>query len=349
MIRISSNTAVISLFLILLFPHAVVQSAEPKRVFILHSYEIDHVCGRPQSLGVQRALLQSGFGIDDLVLNSYAMDTKRKNNTPELIQQQADIALEKIKEFKPDVLVTLDDNAFRSVALELVNTDIQIVFSGMNNIPSRYNQLVQWLDNTEMPGHNITGVYEKIHFTTAIKVQKNIQSELNKIMVLSDNSPTGKALIRQVQMELKQESIPAEPDFFITDSWEEYQQKILQLNDTDVDTLYPIALRLIDKNGKTYTGAEILKWTSEHSKKPSIPLNFAFVKLGLLGGAGVDFESMGHQAGNMVVKILNGEKASNIPIEDAERYALVFNLKRAKKLGMKIPSDILMAADEIYE
>ncbi|NNJ92667.1 MAG: hypothetical protein HKP55_13410 [Gammaproteobacteria bacterium] len=335
---------------ILLFaPYSFSQSHEAKRVFILHSYENNHVCGKPQSMGVQRALLQAGYGIDDLVLASYAMDSKRKNNTPDLLAEQAEIALKKILEFKPDVLVTLDDNAFRTVGLKLVNTDIQIVFSGMNNIPERYNEITKWMNTTNNPGYNITGVYEKIHFATAVKVQKNIQPGMKKILIISDNSPTGKALIRQVRMELDNDNIPVKPEFYITDSWEDYQQKIDEINKSDIDTLYPIALRLHDKSGKTYTGAEILKWTGEHSKKPSIPLNFAFVKLGLLGGAGVDFESMGKQAGNLVVKILSGETAATIPIEEAERYALVFNLKRAKKLGIEIPTDILMAADEVYK
>jgi len=322
---------------------------DEKRIFILHSYDKNHVCGKPQSLGVQSALLKAGYGVDDLLFESYAMDTKKTNTTAELIHQQAVIALDKIKKFKPDILVTLDDNAFRTVALELVDTDIQIVFSGMNNIPERYNQVVRWLDTLDKPGRNITGVYEKIHFSNAVKVQKNILPGLEKIRIISDNSPTGRALIRQVKTEIEREPIPAEADFFITDSWEEYQQIILASNESDIDTLYPIALRLTDKNGQTFTATEILTWTGKNSKIPSIPLNFAFVKLGLFGGAGVDFKSMGQQAGEIVVKVLTGKTAGEIPIEDAKRYALVFNVNRAEDLGIQIPSDILLAADEIYQ
>jgi len=58
---------------------------------------------------------------------------------------------------------------------------------------------------------------------------------------------------------------------------------------------------------------------------------------------------MGRQAGIMVASILNGTSPADIPIEDAQRYAFVFNLKRAKELGMVIPNDILMAADVIYK
>lgn len=323
--------------------------AAEKRVYILHSYEIDHVCGRPQDLGVQRAVTEAGFGPSAVEYRTYAMDTKRTNTTPELIEQQARNALADIRAYDPDVVVTLDDNAFRTVALKLVDLGPPIVFSGMNTIPENYNDIARWLESRDAPGHNITGVYEKIHFSTAVKVQKNIQPGLKKIRVISDHSPTGVALVRQVRLEMLEEPIPAEAEFHVTDSWEDYQDYILDSNGSDADVLYPIALRLVDRQGHTYTGSEILRWTSQHSVKPSIPLNFAFVKLGLLGGAGVDFEHMGYQAGQMVVRILKGEAPGSIPIAEAERYALVFNLKRAAELGIEIPSDILMSADEVYQ
>jgi ABC-type uncharacterized transport system substrate-binding protein len=49
----------------------------------------------------------------------------------------------------------------------------------------------------------------------------------------------------------------------------------------------------------------------------------------------------------MAVRILQGEKPGDIPIEDARRYALVFNLDRARELGIQIPPDVLLAADEV--
>jgi ABC-type uncharacterized transport system substrate-binding protein len=45
---------------------------------------------------------------------------------------------------------------------------------------------------------------------------------------------------------------------------------------------------------------------------------------------------------------LEGEPPAGLPILEADRVALVFNLKRAKELGINIPRDILLAADEIY-
>jgi len=345
---IQTRLTIAMLLIPLLFTGNALAVDVVKKVFIVHSYEIDHVCGRPQHDGVVQALDEAGFGEERVDVGVYAMDTKRRYNTPEQIEAQAVIALERIEAFDPDVVVTLDDNAFRTVALAVAEKDIPVVFSGLNRRPESYVTTPPWIQSRQRPGGNITGVIEKIHFVTAVKVQKNIMPKLRRVLVLSDNSPTGKALTAQIREEMAAQELPVEVDFFITDSWEEYQQVVLDAPKGESDTLYPVALRLKDQAGTTYTAKEILSWTGEHSELPSIPLNFAFVKLGLFGGAGVDFHGMGLQAGEMTARILSGQQAGTVPIEDAERYALVFHLKRADTLGIDIPDDILLAADEVY-
>jgi len=174
---------------------AQTQTNNQPRVFILHSYEKDHVCGKPQRDGVIAALHDAGFDHGtNLTVREYHMDTKKINNTPELIEKQAKIALEQINEFKPDVLVTLDDNAFRTVALKFVDTEMAIVFSGMNGQPAGYNSQTPCIESREKPGHNITGVYEKLHIVDAIRVHSRIFPGHNKLKIIVDHSPTGKAI-----------------------------------------------------------------------------------------------------------------------------------------------------------
>ncbi len=322
-------------------------------VFIVHSYSLENICGAPQHQGVMESLTEAGLiEGDNLVVHKYAMDTKKVNNTPELIDRQAEIVLAKVKEINPDVLVLLDDNAFRTVGLKLVDSGVNIVFSGMNSQPEDYDRKIKWMDSRLKPGHNITGVYEKLHFIEACRVQKKILPELNKVLVLSDESPTGKAVRRQIQKEIDEAdgSLGIEFETVISHSWEEYI-RIMQerCSDGTIGTLYPAVTLLKDSGGKTYSTPEVLTWTVANCKIPGIPINFSFARLGMLGGAGVDFISMGRQAGKMVAAILKGASPSEIPIEDAQRYALVFNMKRVKELGIVIPNDILMAADVIFK
>ena len=326
-------------------------SQHTARIFILHSYEYNHVCGQPQHDGMIAMLKKAGFiENQNLELQLYYMDTKRKNNTPELIIKQADIALQKIKLFKPDVLVTLDDNAFRWVSLKLVDSGISIVFSGLNGQPEMYNRQQPFMLSRENPGHNITGIYEKLHIVDAIRVHSRLFPNFQKLKIITDQSPTGKAINTQIKLELEHADISVDWEINVVKDWDEYQAEILSANsDPTIGAIYPVALLLKDKKGSVYTAPEIFKWTIQVSKKPEIAVNYAFTRMGLFGGAAVDFYSMGQQAGQMVVKILGGKFPGIIPIEEASRYALAFNLKRARQLNINIPNEILLAADEVVK
>jgi putative ABC transport system substrate-binding protein len=148
---------------------------EVKRVYIASSYEENHICGGPQEEGVIKGLNKTGwFEGMNLEVKRYYMDTKRKNTTSEAMKKEANIVFKQIKEFNPKVLVVLDDNAFREVALPLaVDKDVSVVFSGMNGQPESYNDTKRFMDTRERPGGNITGVYEKLYLVRSMIVMQS--------------------------------------------------------------------------------------------------------------------------------------------------------------------------------
>ena len=325
-----------------------------KRVYIVASYEQHHVCGWPQEQGVIKGLVQEGWidGIN-LSVKSYHMDTKRTNTTPEAMKRVAAEALRGIDSFKPDVIVTLGDNAFREIALPMAGrTDVAAVFSGMNGQPEMYNARKHFMDDREKPGKNITGIYEKLYVVRSMRVMENAVAGLTgaKIVGITDYSPTGNAITKQFELELANQQGTVEWELIRVRNWQEYADLITRLNDDDsVKAIYPVALTLKVSDTVTYTAPEIFKWTIENSKKPEMALNYFFSEIGLFGGAAVDFKAMGLAGGEKAGKILNGDKAGNLPIDDAPEYAIVLNIKRARQLGIDIPAPLLTAADYVYK
>jgi ABC-type uncharacterized transport system substrate-binding protein len=81
---------------------------------------------------------------------------------------------------------------------------------------------------------------------------------------------------------------------------------------------------------------------------PELPANYDFCRLGLFGGAAINFESMGYAAGLYALEILGGQTAGDLPIVDAPDFAIVFNTARAAMLSQSIPLSLLTASDRIY-
>jgi putative ABC transport system substrate-binding protein len=75
----------------------------------------------------------------------------------------------------------------------------------------------------------------------------------------------------------------------------------------------------------------------------------SYVQDGGLMSYGADNAGMRRLAATYVAKILGGARPADLPIQRADKFELVINVKTAKTLGIAIPPLMLTRADEIVE
>lgn len=72
-----------------------------------------------------------------------------------------------------------------------------------------------------------------------------------------------------------------------------------------------------------------------------------YVERGGLASYGADRHEMGRQAARLVDKILKGATPADLPVEQANKFELVLNLKTARGVGLTIPESVLLRAERV--
>ena len=96
--------------------------------------------------------------------------------------------------------------------------------------------------------------------------------------------------------------------------------------------------------------ARIMELAMRHRMPTACAQWFGWGNAGCLITYGEDAnDELGRRAATQVIRILNGTKPSDIPIEQPTKFKLVVNARTAKELGLTLPPSILVMADEVIE
>ena len=265
------------------------------------------------------------------------LDTKRHSDALHK-DERAKAVRALVEQWKPHLIYTTDDDAQDMVTRHYLNTPILQIFSGVNKPPEQYG-----FDKAT----NVTGVVEQEHFAESVRLLKRVVPTARRLVVVLDDAQMWAPVVER----MKAASLP--PDVRIV-AWEtirtfdEYKQRV---------AAYPAmadAIALIgifnfkDGNGRNVPYQEVQRWTAEHSSLPDLGFWVDRVHHGTLLAITVSEYEQGLAAGRLARKVLvEGKSPRALPMLPTTKGVPVISLARARALGIKVHSDLLLSAQII--
>jgi len=270
----------------------------------------------------------------DIEYKVFQLDMKRRTDEAWKMAVSRE-ARELIDTWKPDLVYTSDDYAQKCVAKYYINQKLPFVFSGVNADPSVYGFV---------GSENITGVLEEEHIVETIKLLRQIVPTVNKIAVIYDDDPTWPPVLARMK-----KSLPQLQDINII-SWDmistfaQFKQRIAELQ-SQADAIGFLGIFAFkDEQGQNVSYKTVCRWVMDHSTLPDFSFWEDRISYGTLCTVNVSEYEQGYAAGQIARGILlEGRSPASYPMKPTVKGVPMVNLLRAKKLGLKIKTGILLS------
>lgn len=110
----------------------------------------------------------------------------------------------------------------------------------------------------------------------------------------------------------------------------------------------PDALLVVADAAILDLGARIAALALQH-RIPVVSIDADLTRAGGLISYGLSRRETYRHSAYFVKKVLDGVKPADLPVEQPTRILLSVNLKTAKALGLSVPDEILVRADDVIE
>lgn len=232
-----------------------------------------------------------------------------------------------------DLLAGIATPAVMSEYSAAKSSDIPIVFTAVSDPVSA--GLVQ---SIEQPGSNCTGTSDVLPLEKQVKMIRAFLPDATKIGVIYTTSePNSVSHLEKLQ------GIAADNGF-----------EVIAVGVTNSSEVASAAASVVAQGAdciNNFTDNNVVDNLSAVIKAANdggIPVfgsEIEQVKNGCLASESIDYVALGEQTGRMAARILSGEDASTMPVEEVEDATPVYNSEVLEALGLTLPADYQDAQD----
>ena len=355
------TAAVLALPALLPTLHVLASAPRKKRVFIVSSYHRAYLWSQSTQGGVNAAMRKLGYLDNDeqartLVRSDFVessravirkdwMDTKRRDSRGDMVAATARI-VGALRAFKPDLVMLGDDNAARYIGGQLLDSQVPVVFWGINGLPLKYGLV----DNLDTPGRNVTGVWQQGYHKESLDLLKRLVPKASTFAILACDSESSRPNVKMIEQLAQRGVLPLKlVDKVLTNSLDEFKSRTLKLS-REVDAFFVLNHdTLRDAGGSHVDMLDVGRWYLQTIRKPEASHEDQFVLEGMLLTANDSGYNQGFLAFEMAHGILErGLNPARMAVRTPERGPYLVNRNRARQLGIAL-EDAMYLIDEVVD
>ena len=233
---------------------------------------------------------------------------------------------------RPDVIVPISTPSAQAVAAS--TRDIPVVFTAVTDPVGA--QLVR---NLEKPGANVTGVSDMAPVAEHVALIREIVPSVKRLGVLyNPGEPNSVSLVKALKDEAQKAGLT-----------------VVEATVTKSADAQPAARSLVGKADAVYvpldntvvSALESVVAVGQQAKLPVFSADTDSVARGAVASIGFDYRQVGRQTGEVVARILKGDKAGDVPVTFAKGSDLFVNPKSAAAMGVTIPEAVTKRATKL--
>lgn len=230
---------------------------------------------------------------------------------------------------KPDLILAIATPS--AVAMAAATKGIPILITAVTDPVS-----AKLVNSMEKPGTNVTGTTDMNPIQQQLELLKKLVPQAKKVGVLYNaGEPNSQVQVKKVKelavglgLEIVEATVTGTADV----------QQAAQFLVGKVDAVY------IPTDNTVVSAAPTVLQVTDKNKIPVISGESSVVDKGGLATIGINYENLGKQTGEMALKVINGSKPQDMPIESQKDFDTVINKTDAGLLGIKIPDDLAKTA-----
>ncbi len=226
-----------------------------------------------------------------------------------------------------------------ALAAKAATTTIPIVFV-IGYDPVEYGLVA----SLNLPGGNVTGVsyFGGILAPKRLELLRELVAAAPAVgMLTNPKTPTSETQVHDVQVAAH--TLGWKLHVFNASSESDFDAVFAAMNQQGVAAL------IVGGDPFFYASQGRITTLAARYSLPAIYDRREFAEAGGLISYGTSLADSFRQQGIYAGRILRGERPADLPVIQPTKFELVINLKTAKTLGLTVPSDLLVAADEVIE